>query len=149
MEAWNRRANGQNDDVYTWAREQVDEIFNGLDIRFDEVQALAHLDVGANTTDILRQIFTDYNVPVSQRDDIRESLLASEGQLSMYRIMNAITEVANDLDMPDERRDRLMRIGGAIPSEEFDTMKAQVWREGHSAKPTAPNPYEVRALTQA
>lgn len=146
VEAWNRRANGQNDDVYEWARQQVDEVFNGLDARFDEVQALAHLDVGANTADILRQIFTDYNVPVSQRDDIREALLSAEGQLTMYRIMNAITQTANDPDMPDARRDRLMRIGGAIPSEEFDTMKAKVWREGHSAKPSAVNPYEVRSL---
>lgn len=149
VEAWNRRANGQNDDVYDWAREQVEEIFQGLDVRFEEVQQLAHLDVGANTTDILRQIFTEYNVPVSQRDDIRESLLQSEGQLTMYRIMNAITETANDLDMPDERRDRLMRIGGAIPNEEFDTVKAQVWREGRTAKPGAVNPYEVRPLATA
>ena len=145
VEAWNRRANGQNDDVYTWAREQVDEIFNGLDVRFEEVQQLAHLDVGANTSDILRQIFTDYQVPVSQREDIQDSLLGHD-DLTMYHVMNAITQAANDMEMPDARRDRLMRIGGAIPNEEFDTVKAQVWREGHSAKPTAVNPYEVRSL---
>jgi len=140
---WHRRQNGQNDEVYDWAREQVDLVLGGLEGAFDQVQSLTHLNItAANTADILKQIFTDYKVPVSQRDDIRENLLGAE-ELTMYRIMNAITQAANLPDLADERRDWLMRIGGAIPTETFDTLKAQVWREGHTAEPTAPNPYEI------
>ena len=35
-----------------------------------------------------------------------------------------------------------MRIGGALPTSTFDTLKAKVWREGHKAKKDERNPYE-------
>lgn len=82
-------------------------------------------------------------MPVTQRHDILNTLMDVEGDPTMYHITNAITVAANEPDMDDKRRDRLMRIGGAIPTERFDTLKAQVWREGHGADPDAPNPYEV------
>ncbi len=143
---WSRRVNGQQDDVYAWARDSVDEILGGMEHRFDEVQALARLGVAGNTADILTEIFKNYEVPVSQRDDIMLALLEVEN-LTMYSIMQAITQVANQDDMDDRRRDRLMRIGGAIPTEQFDTLKAKVWREGHSAKSSERNPYEIQVLT--
>lgn len=142
---WSRRVNGQQDDVYEWAREQVDEILGGMEERFTEVQALTRLNVAGNTGDILREIFSRYEVPVSQRDTIMARLLETEN-LTMYAIMNAITQVANEQDLEDRRRDRLMRIGGAIPTEQFDTLKARVWREGHSAKKDERNPYEVQVI---
>jgi len=142
IDAWSRRSDGQNDDVYEWARQTVDEVLGGLEHRFDQVQALAHLNVAGNTADVLREIFREYEVPVSQRDTIMARLLESE-TLTMYSIMNAITQVANEADMEDRRRDRLMRIGGALPTEVFDTLKARVWREGHQADPDAQNPYEI------
>lgn len=142
---WSRRSNGQNDDIYEWARESVDEILGGLEYRFDQVQALAHLNVAGNTADVLREIFAQYEVPVSQRDSIMARLLESE-TLTMYSIMNAITQVANEADMEDRRRDRLMRIGGALPTETFDTLKARVWREGHAADEAARNPYEIQVI---
>lgn len=144
---WSRRVNGQQDDVYEWARDTVEEVLGGMEYRFDQVQALAQLNVAGNTIDILREIFRNYEVPVSQRDTIQARLLEQEGTLTMYSIMQAITQVANEEDMDDRRRDRLMRIGGAIPTATFDTLKARVWREGHAADPTAPNPYEVRVVT--
>lgn len=142
---WSRRSNGQNDDIYEWARETVEEVLGGLEYRFDQVQALTMLNVAGNTADVLREIFREYEVPVSQRDAIMARLLESE-TLTMYSIMQAITQVANEADMEDRRRDRLMRIGGALPTEHFDTLKAQVWREGHLADPTAPNPYEIQVI---
>lgn len=140
---WSRRVNGQQDDVYGWARDSVDEILGGMEARFDEVQALTRLNVAGNTSDVLREIFTQYEVPVSQRDTIMARLLESEN-LTMYAIMGAISQVANADDMDDARRDRLMRISGAIPTEQFDTLKAKVWREGHAADKAARNPYEFQ-----
>lgn len=145
---WSRRVNGQQDDVYVWARDTVDEILGGMEHQFDEIQALTQLHVAGNTNDILQEIFKRYEVPVSQRDTIMARLLESE-TLTMYSIMQAITQVANEADMEDKRRDRLMRIGGAIPTEQFDTLKARVWREGHLADPEQPNPYEVQVVAAA
>lgn len=143
--AWSRRVNGQQDDVYAWARDSVDEILGGMEQRFDEVQALARLNVSGNTADVLGEIFQTHQVPVSQRDEIMARLLETEN-LTMYSIMSAITQVANGPDMDDARRDRLMRIGGAIPTEQFDTLKARVWKEGHAAGEQARNPYAIRAV---
>lgn len=140
--AWNRKVNGQQDDIYEWAREQVDEIFEALGPRFDEVQALAELDVAGKSADVLQQIVHD--IPVSQRDQITETLDESNN-LSLYTVMNAITQVANDPDLSDSRRDQLMRIGGALPTSQFDIMKARIFAEGQK-NPTAPNPYAVRPV---
>lgn len=139
---WSRRADGQEEDVYLWARNSVDEILGGLESRFDQVQALAQLNVSGNTAEVLREIFSQYEVPVSQRDSIMARMLESE-TLTMYSIMNAITQTANEEGMEPRRADRLMRIGGAIPTETFDTLKAKIWREGHLADETAPNPYAI------
>ena len=117
-----------------------------MEARFDEVQALTRLSVAVNTGDVLREIFSRYEVPVSQRDTIQGRLLETENP-TMYAIMNEITRVANEDDMEAKRRDRLMRIGGAIPTEQFDTLKARVFREGQQAGSTAPNPYEVRVIS--
>lgn len=144
---WDRRIGGDSDaeDVYEWARRSVDEVLGGMESQFDQVQALARLDVTGNTADVLREIFSQYQVPVSQRDAIMRRLLGMEN-ITMYAIMAAITEAANEVGMDDRRRDRLMRIGGALPTRTFDTLKARVWREGHSADPEMANPYEPQLV---
>lgn len=142
---WSRRSNGQQDDVYEWARDSVNEVLGGMEHLFDQVQALTSLSVTGNTKDVLREIFAQYEVPVSQREAIMERLLGIPN-ITMYHIMQAITGVANQVDMEDRRRDRLMRIGGALPTTTFDTLKARVWREGHSADPEMLNPYEPLVL---
>ena len=142
---WSRRTSGQDADVYVWAREAVDEILGGMEHKFAEVQALTDLSVAGNVADILRDIFIQHEVPVSQRGAITASLLEAE-TLTMYTIMNAITQTANDPDLSPDRADRMMRIGGQIPTATFDTIKAKVWAEGHEAEPEKPNPYLIGAL---
>jgi hypothetical protein len=143
---WNRRSDGQNDTVYDWAAETVEEILGGLEHHFDQVQSLTTLSTEGNTSDILRDIFTQYKVPVSQRNDIQSLLMDNPAETTLYHITNAISEAANDHDMVDSRRDRLMRIGGAIPTQTFDTLKAQIWEEGRGADRNAMNPYAIRAI---
>lgn len=139
---WSRRSDGQGEDVYTWAAEAVDEVLGGMEHRLDEVQALTSLNVAGNTADILREIFSQYEVPVSQRESITNSLLETEN-LTMYAIMNAITQTANGSEINAGRADRMMRIGGAIPTATFDTLKARVWDEGHTAPADLTNPYVI------
>lgn len=140
--AWSRRVDGQESDVFVWAADAVNEVLGGMEHKFDEVQALAHMNVAGNTADILREIFSQYEVPVSQRDQIMATLLEAEN-LTMYTIMQAITQVANGNEIDPRRADRMMRIGGAIPTTTFDLVKAKVWGEGHVAEPESSNPYFV------
>lgn len=139
---WSRRTDGQGDEVYLWAQQAVDEVLGGMEGAFERVQALTSLNVAGNTADVLRDIFQQYDVPVSQREAVGATLLESES-LTMYAIMNAITQTANDPTIDPRRADRMMRIGGALPTSTFDTLKAKVWAEGHQADPTAPNPYAI------
>lgn len=147
---WSRKSQGQEDDVYLWAKETVNGIFEGISDRWDSVQALTDLKLGGNSADVLRQIFEDYKIPVAQRRSITDKFANSMVPSTMYGVMNVITESANEEGVTPDRRDMLMRIGGDVPSAVFDTVKAQVWREGHLADPDAPNPYEIqRAEAQA
>lgn len=146
MGIWRRNAAGtEESEVYEWARNSVDEVLGGLEEQFDQVQALAHLTIAGNTSDILRELFKRYNVPVTQRDQIMANLLEMES-LSMYAVMNAITSIANDANLEPARVERLMRIGGDIPTNQIDTIKAKIWREGHLANPQETNPYEVHVI---
>lgn len=139
---WSRRSGGQDEsEVYEWARQSVNEVLGGMEHMFDQVQALSSLNVNGATGEVLREIFQQYEVPVSQREAIMERLL-SMNTLTMYSIMAAISEAANEAGLEDRRRDRLMRIGGALPTTTFDTLKARIWREGHTANPDSRNPYE-------
>lgn len=142
---WSRRINGQQDDIYDWARTQVDEVLDGLDFELDQIQALTKLDISGNTPEVLRQIYDEYKMPVSQRADIEQPLLSARSR-TLYTLLNAVTGAANSPDLTDARRDTLMRIGGAIPTDTFDTMKAKIWSEGHTADEAARNPYAIRQV---
>jgi hypothetical protein len=140
--AWNRHLNAQNEqEVYEWARSSVDEILGGMEQQFASIQALTQLHLGGSTAEVLREIFSEWGIPVSQRDAIRELLLGAES-LNMYTLMNSITQVANEGDISDARRDRLMRIGGSLPTRHYNNLKARVWNEGHTSTEDV-NPYEL------
>lgn len=140
--SWNRRLNGQDEtDVWEWARTSVDDVLGGLENRFQEVQNLTELDVTGNIVDVTREVFENYRIPVAQRQGVLDSL-AQANVLTMYTIMQAVTQTANDPDLSDDRRDRMMRIGGKIPTAQFDPLKARVFREGQT-NPQGPNPYEI------
>ncbi len=139
---WSRRTNGQEDDVYAWARDAVEEVLGGMEHRFDQVQALANTNLSGNVQDVLRQLFTEYGVPVTQRAQIMEALHGIDGEITLYHVMQALTRLANDPHMSPSRVDRIMRIGGSLPTQHFDTTKARVWAEGHEAEEDS-NPYEV------
>lgn len=147
--AWSRQGNGGQDleNVYEWARRAVDEVLDGMEREFESVQALTQLSISGNTAEVLGEVFDRYSLPVSQRESIRENIEAGTGPLTMYSLMQAITRVANEPDIDPSRADRLMRIGGSVPSTEFDPLKARVWREGHAADEMAQNPYEVHQVT--
>jgi len=140
---WSRRRDGQTDDVYDWARESVDEVLGGMESAFDRVQSLTRLELNnGKLNEVLSNIFVEYKVPKSQRGDIIEELIGADN-LNMYTLQQAITRQANDPTISPDRADKLMRIGGDITTSVFNNIKAEVWREGHTADPDQPNPYEI------
>lgn len=138
---WSRRGDHEEQDVYEWASNAVDEVLGGLEAQFDRVQALTSLNAAGNVQDIVQEIFDRYNVPVSQRQGVLDTLVEAEN-LTLYTIMNAITQTANEEGLSPERVDKLLRITGAIPGTTFNTMKARIFREGQE-HPDGPNPYEL------
>lgn len=115
--AWNRRTGGQKeDDVMAWARAAVDDIFQSLD---DEFEALNHItDAEIPETDIaaeVRDMFTTYKIPLQGRQMIIAETSEWEGRLTMYDLMQIVTQVANGKTVPETIRTSLMEIGGDIP----------------------------------
>jgi hypothetical protein len=147
---WSRRSGGQDEfAVYEWAKDTVDDILGGLEYKFDQVQALTSQYIeGEVTEEVIRDIFRMYAIPVSQREEILNEL-AEADPLTMYALMQAVTRTANDPRIKPERRDKMMRIGGSIPTTVFDTEKARIWNQGKQAEADARNPYEIRMAGSA
>jgi len=141
-QVFSRRGEHQTEDVYDWAREAVNDVLGGFESQFDTIQALTSLKLGSNTGEVVSEIFDTFNVPVTQRKRVIEALETAE-ELNMYVVMNAITQTANDPDLSDDRIDKILRIGGAIPGATFNSIKARLWEEGHTADSTQPNPYRL------
>lgn len=139
---WSRRGEHDSEDVYSWASNAVDEVLGGLEGQFERVQALTSLNVAGNVQDVVQEIFDTYQVPVSQRQGVVNTLVEAEN-LSLYTVMNAITQTANEEGLSPERVDKLLRITGSIPGSTFNEIKSKIWEEGHTADPTSPNPYRI------
>jgi hypothetical protein len=119
---YNRRKEGQGDEVYDWAREKVDEILGGFEHEFEVLDQLASTgipDLGGDgehsRARALMDVFETYGVPLEQRQGIIDMLTDSD-DFTMYGIMQAITQVANRADMRDSIRETLMRVGGDLPA---------------------------------
>lgn len=111
---WSRRGNATAD-VYEWARAAVDDILGGLEPALDAVQATVDIPIHGEAHDVLRDIFEHYRVPVAERTKIIEALLNTGASLTMYTVMQAITQTANDSDLDPTHVENLMRLGGDLP----------------------------------
>lgn len=112
---WTRRPTSTEDEVYTWARHAVDEVLGGLEDSLNAVQALTGLHIDGSLSDTLRDVFEHYRIPINQRTKIINLLAEYDGEVTMYVIMNAITQVANEQGLEATTVDNLMRVGGDMP----------------------------------
>jgi hypothetical protein len=111
---WSRRGQaGQSEEVYEWARDAVDEVLGGLESSLDLIQNMTEMNLQGHTVDVLDDYFTKYKVPTKMQDVIT-SALVDEDTLTMYSLMQAFTQAANDTDMDPKQAARLMRVGGDI-----------------------------------
>lgn len=112
---YNRRTQGQEaGEVYAWARDTVDSILGGLEHELDAVTDLTTTPIEGEVHAVLADVFTEYKVPMKAREDIITNLVEID-DLSMYGVMNAITQAANQVDRSDKEVTSLMEIGGDLP----------------------------------
>lgn len=112
---WTRRKDATESEVYAWARNAVDEVLGGLDGALDAVQSLTQLGIDGNLADTIRDVFEHYRIPIHQRPKIIRILEDHEGEVTMYVIMNAITQVANEHGLEPATVEALLRVGGDLP----------------------------------
>lgn len=111
---WSRRTGGQGDEVYDWAREAVDNVLGGLEHALDAVQSLTEIPIVGETTEVLRDVFQQYRIPVPEREAIINNML-NEENLTMYSLMQAVTQAANGTGVDPAHVEALMRAGGDLP----------------------------------
>jgi hypothetical protein len=112
---WTRRPSSTEAEVYEWARATVDEVLGGLEGALDAVQGLTLLGIEGSLSDTLRDVFEHYRIPITQRAKIIKIIEEYPGEVTMYVIMNAITQVANETGLEASTVDSLMRVGGDLP----------------------------------
>lgn len=142
---WDRRRQSDDDsDVYAWAAHAVDEAMAGMDERFDQIEALTQIEV-RDANSVVGEVFSQYNLPARQRQRILSTLVGS-GDLTLYKVMQAVTEAANEDGLAEKDVERLLRIGGNLYSNvTLDPQKARIWDAGHFAPSGAPNPFSLRS----
>jgi hypothetical protein len=113
---WSRRgATGKSDAVYEWAADAVDEVLGGLEGSLDLVQGMTDISIEGSAVEALRDVFTTYRVPTAHRNRILGNMI-NEDNLTMYALMQAVTEAANADGVSPADMDRLMRAGGDLPA---------------------------------
>jgi hypothetical protein len=111
---WSRKRKSSEADMYAWARAQVDEVLGGLEGELDSVQNTVYQDLTGEFNAMAQDVFNKYGIKLAQQRTIYE-IMADQGIFTMYHLMQAITQAANDNTLPVRVQDRLLRTGGDLP----------------------------------
>ena len=110
-----RRSRGeQAENVYDWLGNEIDAILASMEDEMAHVEALTTMKLAGEVSQILANLFEQFNVPIPSREKITNELVESD-DLSAYGVMQAVTEAANDVELSPTEVARLMGIGGALP----------------------------------
>lgn len=110
-----RRQGRDNDEVYAWARTAVDEVLGGLEPSLDAVQNMVGIPIEGDADHVLRDVFSHYQVALPVRAKVIELLTADTTDRTMYSVMAAITQVANEHGLEPGHIENLLRMGGDLP----------------------------------
>jgi hypothetical protein len=111
---YNRKIMGQNvTDVLNWTSEAVDAVIQSMEHEFDAIEALREESVEDSVAKVLADIFKTYKVPLRVRNRVMDALLESE-DFTYFGIVNAITQAANDADLPEHFVTAIMEVGGDV-----------------------------------
>jgi hypothetical protein len=108
------RRDSADTDVYGWARESVDQILGGLEHVLDGVEATTAIPVEQDVSLVLDDLFRQHKVPGSLQAEVIRNMAEVGGDLSMYTILNSITQVANDTSLSPASVEKLMQTGGHV-----------------------------------
>lgn len=112
---WSRRgAAGKGDAVFEWAKDAVDEALSGFEGSFDAVQSLTDVNIEGTAAEALDGVFNLHKLPRAERERITRNMV-NEDNMTMYSLMQAVTQAANDADVKPHIVETLMRVGGDIP----------------------------------
>jgi len=112
---YNRRSGGHEEgDIYEWARAAVDNVLGGLEHVMEGVGASTLIPVEKDVNLVLDDLFRQHKVPGKLQQEAIRNMAETGGELSMYSIMNAITQVANDTGLSPASADKLLRVGGHV-----------------------------------
>jgi hypothetical protein len=111
---WTRASSGEDPgDIYQWAREIVGNIINPLDDSAHLLQEMTSQSIEGDVNQILSDVFEDYKLPARDRKAIIARMV-EEDNLTMYALMQAVTEIANDMSISPAEQAKLMHVGGDL-----------------------------------
>lgn len=111
---YNRKTMGQNEsDVLDWTSGAVNTVIESMEHEFDSIEALTTEGVEDAVSKVMADIFKTYKVPLKVRNPIMDALVEGD-DYSYYGIMNAITQAANDENLPEHFVTAIMEIGGDV-----------------------------------
>ncbi len=111
-----RRKDATDAEVSAWARQSVSEVLTAVSTHgIEQLSALTKIAVNGDLIAVLRDIFEHYRIPVTIRPRIISILEDYDGDITMYVVMNAVTQAANAEGLDPATVDALMRVGGDLP----------------------------------
>jgi hypothetical protein len=112
---YNRRTSGHEEgEVYEWARAAVDNVLGGLEHVLEGVDAATEIPVEQDVNLVLDDLFRQHKVPGKIGQQVVRNMAEVGGDLSMYSIINAVTQAANDTELSPASVDKLLRVGGHV-----------------------------------
>lgn len=112
MGTWSRRSGSEEDEVYAWAAQAVDEVLGGFEATLATVRESAEHSLEGGVIDVVRDVFDNYSIPHRAQSRVIDALV-EDRELTVYSVLNALTQAANDASGPDEAQ-RLMMTGGDL-----------------------------------
>lgn len=109
---WTRSAGEDGLDVYDWARETVRTVLEPMEGSAHRLQEMAHMSIEGDVVQTLQDLFDDYKLPARDQKRVVDQMV-EEDNLTMYHLMQAITNAANDVTDPNEQA-KLMSVGGDL-----------------------------------
>jgi hypothetical protein len=111
---WTRSmGNGDSSDVYDWAAEVVGSVVSSLEDSPRMLQDMVGLSIEGDVSQILQDLFEDYKLPARDRKAIIANMVEDD-ELTMYSLMQSVTEVANSMDITPDEQAKLMSVGGDL-----------------------------------
>ena len=113
--ALKRRSVSEPAEAYEWARRSVEQILGGLEHTLDSVQALTSVTLGqGEISRVLSDLYARHHVPVAQQRAITAGMVDLDGDITMYDVMQVITQTANQEGLSPRVVAGLLALGGHI-----------------------------------